>query len=530
MPSLNWIGKADVANYIEDIPTHLLRCDRELSHGDPAFDLSPGTGNILVEGDNLLALQALLPYYRGQVKCICIDPPYNTGNEHWIYNDNVNSPQMRQWLGKAVDSEDLCRHDKWLCMMQARLHFHHQLLREDGAIFISIDDNEVHYLRLLCDEIFGAQNFVTSIAWQKNYSARMDAKSFSSSHDYVLVYAKSEMFNVKRLVREQNEKQFKLWDETEKKFYRRRSLRKEGSNSLKSDRPNLFYPIQSPDGMEILPIKPSGIEGCWRWGQSTYEAQKHLIEWVQTIEGWEIYVKQYRDEEASRPPETIWLSEDAGHNHEAKQEIRTLGIDFDTPKPTRLIERILQIATNPGDIILDSFAGSGTTGHAVLKMNAANPKLAPRRFISVELEQEIARPITRERLKRAIDGYGKHEALGGGFRFCFLGETLLDAEGNLNPNASWRDLAHFLYLQKFGSPPDAALFDQSTGFIGKGAGASLFLLFEDGAVAPLDTRAFRKLDDFGGPKIVFCDCICVPPALLERAQIAAFQTPYEVTR
>ena len=112
MPSLNWIGKTDVTNYIKEIPTHLLRCDRELSHGDPAFDLSPGTGNLLVEGDNLLALQALLPYYRGQIKCICIDPPYNTGNEHWIYNDNVNSPQMRQWLGKAVDSEDLCRHDK----------------------------------------------------------------------------------------------------------------------------------------------------------------------------------------------------------------------------------------------------------------------------------------------------------------------------------------------------------------------------------------------------------------------------------
>ena len=528
MPSLNWIGKADVNNYIEEIPTHLLRCDRELSHGDPAFDLSPGTGNILVEGDNLLALQALLPYYRGQVKCICIDPPYNTGNEHWIYNDNVNSPQMRQWLGKAVDSEDLCRHDKWLCMMQARLHFHHQLLREDGTIFICIDDNEVHHLRSLCDEIFGASNFISNVVWQKSFSPNNSAKHFSEDHDHILVYAKnSNCWQPVLLQRgEQQQARYKNTDNDERGPWTSSDLTARNFYSLGT------YFVTSPAGKRYDP--PRGR--FWSVSEDNFQKldSENRIWWGKDGSSMPRLKRFLSDVKDGVTPQTIWPHTEVGNTQEAKKELLSILSDlkdvFITPKPTRLIERILQIATNPGDIVLDSFAGSGTTGHTVLKMNAANPTLAPRRFISVELEQEIARPITRERLKRAIDGYGKHEALGGGFRFCFLGETLLDAEGNLNPNASWRDLAHFLYLQKFGSPPDAALFNQGTGFIGKGAGASLFLLFKDGAVAPLDTSAFRRLDDFGGPKIVYCDCICVPHPLLERAQISAFQTPYEVTR
>lgn len=531
MPSLNWIGKEDVGRHLKEIDTHLLHCDSELSHGDPAFDLSPGTGNLLIEGDNLLALKALLPFYGGQVKCIYIDPPYNTGNESWSYNDKVNSPQMQKWLGKVVDSEDLCRHDKWLCMMQARLHYHHELLREDGAIFISIDDNEVHHLRMLCDEIFGESNFIANIIWQKVYSARMDAKSFSNSHDHILAYAKSEKFDVKRLKQGQDERQFRLWDEKVQKSYRKRSLRKEGSNSLKVDRPSMFYAIEAPDGTEVFPLKPNGVEGRWRWAPPTYELNKDLIEWVQTIDGnWEVYVKQYKDEEASRPPETIWLAEEVGHNHEAKQEIQASDIDFPTPKPTRLIERILEIATNPGDIVLDSFAGSGTTGHAILKMNARQPEASPRRFVLVEMEPNIARPITRERIKRAIAGYGKNEALGGGFRFCHLGEKVLDPEGGLNSKASWRDLAHLLYLGKFGTALETSHLDQESGFIGKAGGVSMFLLFRDGAIAPLDNLAVKRLNNHQGPKIVYGACATVPPTLLEKAQIAFYQAPYEVVR
>jgi len=186
MPTLDWIGKKAVLNHHRQVPYHLLRCDEKLSVGDP------GSGNLLVQGDNLLALKALLPYYAGQVKCIYIDPPYNTGNENWVYNDAVNSPEMRKWLGKVVggEAEDLSRHDKWLCMMYPRLSLLREFLRGDGAIFVSIDDNEVADLRLMMDEIFGRGSFIANIVWQKKQSPQSDAINLSDMHDHILVYAK----------------------------------------------------------------------------------------------------------------------------------------------------------------------------------------------------------------------------------------------------------------------------------------------------------------------------------------------------
>lgn len=186
MPTLDWIGKDAVLEHHKEVPFHLLRCDPELSVGDP------GSGNLLIQGDNLLALKALLPYYAGKVKCIYIDPPYNTGNESWVYNDNVNSPEIYAWLGKVVgkEAEDLSRHDKWLCMMYPRLVLLRELLHEEGSFWMSIDDNEVHHAREVLDEIFGKQNFVDTVIWQKIYSPKSSARHFSANHDFILVYAK----------------------------------------------------------------------------------------------------------------------------------------------------------------------------------------------------------------------------------------------------------------------------------------------------------------------------------------------------
>ena len=185
MPTLDWIGKKAVVNHHKEVPFHLLKCDPDLSVGDP------DSGNLLVQGDNLLALKALLPYYAGQVKCIYIDPPYNTGNEKWVYSDNVSSPEIRDWLGKIVgaEAEDLSRHDKWLCMMFPRLRLLKNFLKNDGAIFISIDENEVSNMKIICDEIFGPNNFITILSWQKRVSPANDAKYFSSDHEFVVVYA-----------------------------------------------------------------------------------------------------------------------------------------------------------------------------------------------------------------------------------------------------------------------------------------------------------------------------------------------------
>lgn len=523
MPLLDWIGKVDVEKHAREVPTHLLRCDRDLSHGDPQFDLAPGTGNLVIEGDNLLALTALMPYYAGQVKCIYIDPPYNTGNEGWIYNDNVNSPQMKQWLGKAVDSEDLCRHDKWLCMMAPRLRHHHKLLREDGVIFISIDDNEVHHLRMLCDEIFGAQNFVAQIVWKSRVSEDTRAlNGVSTDHEYLVCYGKAHDARLRGSHKDLEK--FSNPDNDARGPWRNADLT---GLATAEERPNLHYSLFDP----ATKIEYSCPEKGWRFDPKTMA--------LKVKEGRVLFPKNG----TGRPRHKLFLREmkslyknissvitgisTADGTRELK-DVMGQTSTFAFPKPTNLIELLVEQVTNPGDIVLDSFAGSGTTGHAVLKMNARNPDEPPRRFVLVEMEQYIARPITRKRLKRAIEGYGKHEPLDGGFRFCHLGEPLLDAEGGLNPDASWRDLAHFYYLHRFGAALEASKLDPATGYVGKGWGVSFYLLFDSKGLAPLNYKTLERLKVTPGPKMVYCECVMVPHALLERAQIEAYVVPQEV--
>ncbi len=236
MPTLNWIGRKAVENHHLEVPFHLLKEVPDKSVGEP------GTGNLLVEGDNLLALKALLPYYSGQVKCIYIDPPYNTGNENWVYNDNVNSPEIQKWLGKVVGNEleDLTRHDKWLCMMYPRLSLLRNLLREDGVIFVSIDDTEVGHLRLLMDEIFGRRNFILNLIWQKMDSPSSNSRNrpFSNYHDHILVYARS--INFCRPSQLPKPEILLAYPEQapDGKLFRLRQLRKNGKAAKRADRPN----------------------------------------------------------------------------------------------------------------------------------------------------------------------------------------------------------------------------------------------------------------------------------------------------
>jgi adenine-specific DNA-methyltransferase len=403
---LTWIGKDEVAK----VEPRILIEDSELSyHASKRHSDADLFDNKLIFGDNLLALKALEQEYSGQVKCVFIDPPYNTGSAFAQYDDGIE-------------------HSLWLSLIRDRLELIKRLLSDDGSLWITIDDNEAHYLKVLSDEVFGRSNFVANVIWQKNYSERMDAKEFSASHDHLLVYKKTEKFKPNKLKVEQNDKQFNLYDETAKKFYRRRSLRKEGSNSLREDRPNLFYPIKTPDNLDLYPIKPSNnAEGNWRWSKDTFAKNQALgmVEWVKTLRGWEVYVKQYKEDDAVRPPNTLWLCEDVGHNHEAKEEVRAFNaVDvFSTPKPERLIKRILEIATVAGDIVLDSFAGSGTTGAVAHKLG--------RRWLMVELGDHCLTHVI-PRLIKVIDGDdvgGITEAVnwkgGGGFRFYKLAPSLL---------------------------------------------------------------------------------------------------------
>ena len=280
---LTWIGKEQQPR-LE--PRILLADPAKSFHAKFRVSDQDIFDNRLIFGDNLLALKALEQEFAGKVKCIFIDPPYNTGSAFEHYDDGIE-------------------HSLWLTMMRDRLVLLHKLLADDGSLWITIDDNEAHYLKVLCDEVFGRANFVANVVWQKVYSERMDAKAFSTSHDHILVYQKSKVFKVGRVTVEQNERQFNFVDPVNGKRYRRRSLRKEGSNSLRRDRPNLWYPILAPDGTPVYPVKPDGTEGYWRWMPDTLERNLESIEFVIVRDKWEIYVKQYIEIDATRPPATM---------------------------------------------------------------------------------------------------------------------------------------------------------------------------------------------------------------------------------
>jgi len=306
------------------------------------------------------------------------------------------------------------------------------LLTVDGSIWISIDDNECHFLKIILDEICGRSNFVASVIWEKAYSERMDAKGFSTSHDYILVYRKSDAFKIKSISKEQNKKQFTFFDDTVGKYYRRRSLRKEGSESLRKDRPSMWYPIIAPDGSKVFPLKPDGIEGRWRWKKENVEEKENLLEFINKDNKWEIYVKQYLDDEATRPPNTIWKQEEVGHNHEAKEEVKAFNRDhvFATPKPERLISRVIELSSNENDYVLDSFLGSGTTAAVAHKMG--------RKWVGIELGDHCdTHCLTR--LKQVVSGEdqgGISESLdwkgGGGFKYYYLAPSLLQKDKYAN--------------------------------------------------------------------------------------------------
>ena len=403
---LTWIGK-DKRPKLE--PRILLEDPSKSYHAKQRVTDIDIFDNKLIFGDNLLALKALEQEYAGKVKCVFIDPPYNTGSAFEHYDDGIE-------------------HSLWLSLIRDRLEIIKNVLADDGSLWITIDDNEAHYLKILCDEVFGRSNFVANCLWQKVYSERMDAKGFSNAHDHILVYQKTDMFKVNQIPKEQNKKQFKFYDEKVEKYYRRRSLRKEGSESLRKDRPSMWYAIEAPDGSDIYPIKPDGTEGRWRWKKENLMLRGEELEVIKKDDKWEIYVKQYLEETATRPPSTWFTNDEVGHTHEAKLEVKAINAHdiFSTPKPERLLERILFLATKKGDLVLDSFAGSGTTGAVAQKIG--------RKWIMVELEETCHTHII-PRLQKVIDGEeqgGISKSVnwqgGGGFRYYTLAPSLLEKD------------------------------------------------------------------------------------------------------
>ena len=459
MPTLDFKGKQLVYAHHLSVPARTLEPDARkslpLKGSKPSLD-----DNLIIHGDNLHALKALMPRYAGRVNCIYIDPPYNTGNEGWIYNDNVNSPMMQEWLKDKgpVDGEDLERHDKWLCMMWPRLHLLRELLAEDGVIFISIDDNEQHRLRMVMDEIFGGENFVATVIWQKIFSPKNSAKHFSEDHDFILVYARNlAQWNPNVLERSESAiSRYKNPDNDPRGVWSSSDLTARNYYSHGT------YEVTSPSGAKF---KPS-VGNYFRVSPEKFvELEKDGRIWWGSDGSNMPRLKRYlSDVKKGVVPQTLWLHTDVGHTQDAKKELVSIlhfekSEDvFNTVKPTSLVERILQIATEANSVILDSFAGSGTTAHAVLALNKKDG--GNRKFILVECE-DYADKITAERVRRVIKGVPKAKdetlknGLGGNFTYCTLGEEISPEKMLTGENLpDYETLARHLVYTATGQAPD----------------------------------------------------------------------------
>ena len=529
MPTLDWIGKKAVVNHHREVPYRLLHCDKANSTGDA------DAGNLLVQGDNLHALKALLPYYAGKVKGIYIDPPYNTGNESWVYNDNVNSPEIRAWLGRVVgkEAEDLSRHDKWLCMMYPRLALLKHFLSEDGSIFISIDDNEVQALRWIMDEIFGPRNFVATVIWQKVYSPKNSAKHFSEDHDFIIVYAnRADDWRPNLVTRsERQDKAYKNPDNDPRGLWKTSDLSARNPYSLGT------YAITCPSG-RVIAKPPAGR--YWVVSEQKFkelDADKRI--WWGKNGSSIPQIKRFLSEvKQGVVPQTLWPYQEVGHTQDAKKELVAIchfedsQSVFITPKPTRLLQRILEIATDKNALILDSFAGSGTTGHAVLALNKADG--GARRFITIEMDEGICRDVTALRLTRVVEGYGDVAGLGGGYRYCTLGEALFDEHGQIRAGVKFSDLAAHIFFTETGTPIPKRTHAR-TPLLGVHDGKAVYLLFNgvlgdrrpDGGNV-LTGDILRGLPAHDGPKIVYGESCRLGADRLRREGIVFKQVPYEI--
>ena len=538
MPTLHFKGKTFVQNHHLAVKYHQLVPKKELSLTDKVSLHD----NLIIQGDNLKALKALLPTYAGKVKCIYIDPPYNTGTENWVYNDNVNSPMLAEWLGKSVDKEDMTRHDKWLCMMMPRLKLLRELLKEDGCIFISIDENEQHRLRLLLDEVFGEENFVGEFIWKNKHGGGGDSPHIVKEHEHIFFFCKnfSQLPELFATPPKEYEKMFREEDERGKFYYDR--LDKKG---IDANRPNLIYPIECPDGT-MKDISPA----IWRLSKEEFERRKSLNQIgfkKDKNDEWQIYTKTYLfDEDGNRrkvKARSILKQEQVGftqNGNKENEEIFGKRI-FPNPKPVELVKYLVDFITskNNDDIILDSFAGSGTTAHALLELN--NEDNGNRKFILVE-QEDYANTITAERVRRVIKGVktAKSELLkkgtGGSFSYFELGDTI-EMESLLRGKnlPSYKEFARYLFYTATGEEFNERAINEKTGFIGESKNYEVYLFYKADIdwlkKNALTLELCKSLPKFKNKqRLVFAPAKYMDDHTLLDYRIDFCQLPYEIYR
>lgn len=553
MATLNFKGKSAVWNHHLSVPYQTLDVVAEMSHKGKDAD-----ENLIIEGDNLTALKSLLPKYQGKVKCIYIDPPYNTGNEGWVYNDNVNNPLIKEWIGKTVGGEDkdFTRHDKWLCMMTPRLKLLRELLAEDGVIFVSIDENEVHHLKCLMNEIFGNENFISELPTVMNLKGNQDEFGFAGTHEYTLVYAK---YKDERLILGDfilDEEESEDWQEDEVGFYKKgANLKSTGVNAPREKRPNLYFPIyvssdkevfaerKAKTDIEIYPITENK-EMSWRWSKSKIARESFNI--IVSGEGanLSIYKKQrptLGDLPSKKPKSLFYKPEYSSGNGTAQMKSLFGQKIFDNPKPVDLIRDFICIGGDKDSIILDSFAGSGTTAQAVLEMNKEDD--GNRKFILVQIPESTpedspvyqagyksVQQITQARVKKVIE----REHLDVGFTYCKLGKRI-DAESILSGDLpTYQEFARYVYYLATGKNfPEKGKMKEEYYFVGKAGDIGIFLLytevFEDLKTMALTLDMATKMHkEYSGKKFVYAPACFLDEEHLEKFGITFIGIPFNL--
>ncbi|MDP1959026.1 site-specific DNA-methyltransferase [Methylotenera sp.] len=557
MPTLNWIGKDAVVKHHKEVPFRMLQPVAELSYGEA---INPENENLIVQGDNLHALKALLPRYAGQVKCIYIDPPYNTGNEGWVYNDNVNSPEITRWLGEVVgkEGETLDRHDRWLCMMYPRLLLLKQFLSDDGAIFVSIDDDEVHHLRLLMDEIFGANKRLASFVWRTDGNFDNQAK-IKNCHEYFFAYSKyPERFIQPKVVDPSTSETSKL----NKPFIRNTIIKNGPKNPVSS----VTLPIGFPADFEVgtIPARTNAwphysldlivkdasltnqVDASTGWSskdlliefikagfQPIKDSKNQTTRFVLTKTG---AIEAIKDREQAS--HVISVVGGVGSTQSQSVELAEMGFKFSFPKPVDLIKYIISMIDDKNCLVLDSFAGSGTTAHATLKLNDEDG--GNRNFILVEMDENIAQNVTAKRVNLVANGYSKDNGeavagLGGSFKFCKLSqEPLFTAEGQIRSDVTFAELAEFVWFTETGTGYPKGL--KPSPLLGVYQGKAVYLLFNgilkdrgDLGGNVLNNRTLSVLPAHEGQRVVYGARTRFDKAKLSRMNIEFKQLPYELT-
>jgi adenine-specific DNA-methyltransferase len=534
MPTLHWIGKDKVINHHREVPFKVLEHGYGFSAEQGRTKEATRSGNMVVHGDNLEALKALLPRYEGRVKCIYIDPPYNTGNEGWVYNDNVNDPKIRRWLNQVVgkEGEDLSRHDKWLCMMYPRLVLLHKLLAEDGLIFISLDENEVHHFRMLMEEVFGASNYLCTVTWEKRFTRSNNAKLFSTVTENVIVFRRSGL--VSQLREQRSEKADSIYSNPDNDPRGLWTSVSYVNPATKDKRKNLVYTIIAPDGRKI-----DHPTHAWKYDQTTHaeHMEQNMLWWGAAGENTYPRLKKFKDSLDGMVPVDLWKYEDTGTTDEGSKLLaEIIGANkFDNPKPPRLIERCLGFIKDPNAIILDSFAGSGTTAHAVLNLNKQDG--GDRKFILVEME-DYAETITAERVKRVMQGFGTGsksvEGTGGAFDYYTLGPRLFDEHHNLNEAVGVERIREYVWYTEtrteIGKKAQPKASSDSPYLLGTHDGTAYYFVYEQDRLTVLDYDTLALLRTKAAHYVIYADNCILPQSFLEAHHITFKKIPRDISR